>query len=233
MHVLLAPLRGGLIVSCQALPHEPLRDPTIMAAMAASAVMGGAAAIRASGPDDIRAVRQAVTVPLFGLLKRKCSDSPVYVTPTLDDARSVAAAGADVVTIAATHEPRPGGEPLAAFIDAVRRELPQPIMADVSTLAEGIAAARLGVDCVATTLAGYTPHSRQQSGADFALIAELAAAVSVPVIAEGRIATPEEARRALECGAFAVVVGSMITRPNVITARFVAGMRGGDAGASV
>jgi N-acylglucosamine-6-phosphate 2-epimerase len=220
-----AALSGGLIVSCQALPHEPLRDPRIMAAMAAAAVMGGAVAIRANGPDDVRAIREAVEVPIFGLLKRRYPDSPVYITPTLDDVRRIAEAGCDVIAVDATDQPRPNGEALAAFLGAIKRELRQPLMADVSTLAEGIRAADLGADLVATTLAGYTPYSRQQTTPDLLLVEELAARVTVPIVAEGRFTTPDQARQALARGALAVVVGSMITRPTHITAHFVAGMR--------
>jgi N-acylglucosamine-6-phosphate 2-epimerase len=220
----LAQLRHRLIVSCQAREGEPLRDPAIIAALAQAAVMGGAQAIRANGPDDIRAIRRVVDVPVFGIFKRHYPDSPVYITPTLDEARQIVAAGCHVLTVEATDQPRPGGQTLDGFFQAIQAEFDVPLMADISTVAEGIRAAELGAYLVATTLAGYTPYSRQQSGPDFDLIRELAATVNVPIIAEGRIATPEQARRALELGAFAVVVGSMITRPNHITAYFVRGM---------
>jgi len=222
---LLASLRGKLIVSCQARESEPLRDPRIMAVMAQAAVMGGAVGIRANGADDIRAIKQVVDVPVFGILKHKLADTAVFITPTLDDVREIADAGCDVIVVEATDQPRHNGEALADFLSAIKREFDVPIMADISTLAEGITAAELGADIVATTLSGYTPYSRQQSAPDFALIEELAAKVNVPIIAEGRIATPTEARQAIDSGAFAVVVGSMITRPSHITEYFVKGMR--------
>jgi N-acylglucosamine-6-phosphate 2-epimerase len=220
----LAGLRHGLIVSCQARDTEPLNDPAILAAMAKAAVLGGARAIRANKPANIRAIRQAVDVPIFGIYKQEYPDSPVYITPTLAEARAIVEAGCDVLTVQATNQPRPNGETLADYLGVLKREFKMPIMADVSTLEEGITAAELGVDFVATTMSGYTPYSRQLQGPDLELIRELSQAVSVPVIAEGRISTPDEARQALEMGAFAVVVGSMITRPNHITAHFVKGM---------
>jgi N-acylglucosamine-6-phosphate 2-epimerase len=221
----LASLRHGLIVSCQARDNEPTNEPAILAAMARAAVMGGACAIRANKPANIRAIRQAVDVPIFGIYKQDYPDSPIYITPTLAEARAIVEAGCDVLTVQATNQPRPDGETLADFLRALKRELNVPVMADISTLEEGITAAELGADLVATTMSGYTPYSRQLPGPDLELIHELAQAVSVPVIAEGRISTPEEARQALEMGAFAVVVGSMITRPNHITAHFIKGMK--------
>jgi N-acylglucosamine-6-phosphate 2-epimerase len=221
-----ASLRGGLIVSCQARDNEPTNDPAILAAMAKAAVLGGACAIRANKPANIRAIRQAVDVPIFGIFKYNYPDSPIYITPTITEARAIVEAGCDVVTIQATDEPRPNGQTLAAYIAALKREFSLPIMADVSTGEEGVTAAELGANIVATTMAGYTPYSRQLPGPDFELIRELAATVSIPIIAEGRISTPNEAREALDMGADAVVVGSMITRPNHITAHFLQGMRG-------
>ncbi len=222
---LLAPLKHGLIVSCQARDDEPTNDPAILAAMAKAAALGGAVAIRANKPANIRAIRAAVDVPIFGIYKQDYPDSPIYITPTLAEARAIVEAGCDILTMQATNEPRPDGESLADYLGALKREFQVPIMADVSTVEEGITAEALGADLVATTMSGYTPYSRQLAEPDLQLIRELAAAVPVPVIAEGRIATPDEARKALEMGAYAVVVGSMITRPNHITAHFVRGMK--------
>ena len=217
-------LRGGLVVSCQAPPGDPLHGPGFMAAMARAAVLGGAVGIRAEGPADVRAVRQAVDVPVIGLWKQGAEG--VYITPTLDHARAVAEAGAQIVALDATGRPRPDGSTVPEVVQGLRQAHPCLVMADVSTLAEGVAAAAAGADLVATTLSGYTPYSRQQPGPDLELVAALAARVDVPVVAEGRIATPREARAALEAGAWAVVVGGAITRPELITARFVAGLGG-------
>src|SRR5690606_31851541 len=217
-------LRHRLIVSVQADAGDPLDDPHILAAMARAVVQGGAGAVRAGGPASIRAIRQAVDVPIIGLYKVDYPDSPVYITPTIKEARQVVAAGCDLLAVDATQQPRPGGESLDSYFRALKTEFSLPVVADVSTLDEGIRAADLGADMVATTLAGYTPYSRQLDGPDFQLAAALVARLNVPVMVEGRMRTPAEARHALELGAFAVVVGSMITRPGAITAYFLSGM---------
>ena len=215
-------LRGGLIVSCQALDDEPLHGAEIMARMALAAWQGGAVGIRANGPEDIRAIRAVVPLPLIGLYKD--GTVGVYITPTFDHARAVADAGADIVALDATLRPRPKGERLAAIIAAIHAECGKPVLADISTVDEGLAAVVAGADLVSTTLSGYTPYSPQQEGPDLDLVRALAARLAVPVIAEGRIRTPAEARAALDAGAFAVVVGGAITRPQIITASFVAGL---------
>lgn len=217
-------LRGGLVVSCQAPPGDPLHGPSSMAAMARAAVLGGAVGIRAEGPADVQAVRQAVDVPVIGLWKQ--GTEGVYITPTVDHARAVAEAGAEIVAIDATGRPRPDRSTVPEVVAGLRRSHRCLIMADVSTLDEGAAAAEAGADLVATTLSGYTPYSRQQPGPDLDLVAALAGRVEVPVVAEGRITTPGEARAALQAGAWAVVVGGAITRPQLITARFAAALRG-------
>jgi len=214
-------LRGGLIVSCQALADEPLHGATIMAAMARAALQGGAAGIRANGPADIAAIRQAVDLPIIGLYKATVAGSPAYITPTLEHARQVISAGADIVAVDATARPHAEGGDGAGFVAQLRRELGAPILADISTFDEGVAAAQAGADAVSTTLSGYTPYSRQAESWDQELVRALAGALHIPVIAEGRIWLPAEARQALDAGAFAVVVGSAITRPQLITARFV------------
>ncbi|MCX7670182.1 MAG: N-acetylmannosamine-6-phosphate 2-epimerase [Anaerolineae bacterium] len=218
----IARLRGGLIVSCQALPHEPLHGSAIMARMALAAWQGGAVGIRANTPEDIRAIRAAVPLPLIGIYKD--GDADVYITPTLEHARAVARAGADIVALDATGRPRPDGRTLAATIAALHAEFAVPVMADISTCEEGLAAVEAGADLVSTTLSGYTPYSPQRPEPDLALVAALAGRLAVPVIAEGRISTPALARAALEAGAFAVVVGAAITRPQWITAQFAAAL---------
>ncbi|MFE2378745.1 N-acetylmannosamine-6-phosphate 2-epimerase [Streptomyces sp. NPDC059398] len=222
VRTLLDGLRGRLIVSCQAPPGDPLRSPAHMAAVAASVAAGASvAAIRVQGLDDIRAVDAVVALPLIGLWKDGADG--VYITPTAAHARAVAEAGAEIVAIDATDRPRPDGRPLRDTVEAVHR-LGHLVMADVSTAQEGVAAAALGVDLISTTLSGYTPYSPQQPGPDLALVAELAARVDIPVIAEGRLHTPEEARTAIESGAWAVVVGGAITAPAAIANRFVAAL---------
>ncbi|MGH2390349.1 MAG: N-acetylmannosamine-6-phosphate 2-epimerase [Chloroflexota bacterium] len=221
--------RAGLIVSCQAAEGDPLRSPLIMAALAQTAVQGGAVGIRANGADDVRAIRQAVTCPIIGLQKR-VYEGVQCITPTFTDARLLVEAGASLVAVEATSRRAELAEygqvdHFGSVLERIHTELNRPVMADVSTLEEGIEAARLGADIVATTMSGYTPQSLSRKGPDFDLVAALVQAVAVPVIAEGRLWTPEHAAKARALGAFAVVVGSAITRPRAITERFVAALR--------
>lgn len=216
---LLPTVKGRLIVSCQALADEPLHSPHIMARMALAAQQGGAVAIRANSPPDIRAIIEAVPLPVIGLYKD--GDSGVYITPTFDHARQIAEAGAAVIALDATGRDRPNGEHLDDIIRRIHEQLDLPVLADVSTLAEAVQAADLGADMVSSTLSGYTPYSPQQPGPDFDLVQAMVARLDVPVVAEGRIRTPDEARRMLDLGAFTVIVGSAITRPQIVTRWFV------------
>ncbi len=211
----------GLIVSCQAKPGSPLRNPQVMAAMAQAAEVGGAIGIRANGAEDIAAIRVLVKLPVIGINKVVHDGYDVFITPTLESARQVAAAGADIIAMDATLRSRPDGLTIREAIQLYKKELGLPIMADISTLEEGLAAAEVGADIVATTLSGYTPYSPQQEAPDFTLIAELAARIQTPIIAEGRFASPADARRALDLGAHAVVVGTAITAVDWVTQRYV------------
>ncbi len=223
-----AKLHRGLVVSCQALEDEPLHGAQIMAAMARAAVQGGAVGIRANGPADIAAIRAAVDVPLIGLYKAQVEGYEPYITPTLEHAQAVAEAGGDIIALDATLRLHPQDLSAGELIRRVREKTGLPVLADVATLEEGIAAWQAGADAVSTTLSGYTPQSPQQEGPDFALLRRLAAELPIPVIAEGRIALPEQAARALALGAFAVVVGGAITRPQLITRTFVQTIEKGD-----
>lgn len=211
-----------LIVSCQALEHEPLYGSEIMARLAIAAERGGAAAIRANTPQDIRAIRQAVTLPIFGLFKATLPGFEVYITPTLDHARQVAQAGADVICIDATARPRPEGLSLPEFVRRIHDATGLPVMGDISTLDEALQAEDAAIDLVSSTLSGYTPYSPHLEGPDFELVAAMAARLSIPALAEGRYAYPEQTVQALRLGAYAVIVGGAITRPMEITARFAA-----------
>jgi putative N-acetylmannosamine-6-phosphate epimerase len=215
----------ALVVSCQARPDNPLHGAVFMAAMARAAEAGGAGGLRVNGPEDIAALRRVSALPIIGILKRRTEGFPVEITPGFDDAAAVVAAGADIVALDATARPRDGA-PIAELIGRIRRDLARPVMADVATLAEGIAAAAAGAAAGATTLSGYTGAAPVAHDAppDFGLVAALAAAIPVPVVAEGRLWTPEHAAEALRRGAHAVVVGTAITNPREITRRFVAGM---------
>lgn len=226
----LAAIAGGLVVSVQAPPGSPLRDPSHMAAIARAAELGGAAGIRAAGDDDVAAVKAAVGLPVIGLRKRSLDGSPVVITPEVADAEAVAAAGADMVAVDATARPRPGaasGAELVAALDG----LGVPVLADVDTLEAGVAAREAGAAAVASTLSGYTGGPPPDEP-DVELVAALAGELDCPVLAEGRIATPEYVRAAFDAGAHAVVVGTAITEPIALTRRLAEAAPGAPAGAN-
>jgi N-acylglucosamine-6-phosphate 2-epimerase len=228
-------MRGGLVVSVQAAPGSPLAAPEHLAAIARAAEAGGAAGIRTEGLRTVAAIREAVEVPVVGLVKRGVSGSDVYITPALADALAVVEAGAELVAVDATERPRPDGTPGPEFVAALAAELPGRVVADVDRASAGRAAASAGAAAVATTLSGYvrTGGPAAPAGPDVALVAELAAALDCPVLAEGRYATPADVRAAFEAGAFAVVVGTAITDPTALTRCFAAATPGGDHGPAV
>lgn len=215
-------IRGGLVVSCQAYPGEPLRDSQIMAQIARAAQQGGAAGIRAEGLDDIELIHREVKLPQIGLWK--VGNDGVYITPTLEHALAVVRSGADIVAIDGTRRQRPDGLSLAETITRIHEATGALVMADVGSKDDGAAAAAAGADCVGTTLAGYTGERPMTEGPDLELLADLVASLDVPVLAEGRIHTPSQARTAKELGAHAVVVGTAITHPTTITQWFVHGL---------
>ncbi len=232
-------LRGKLVVSCQALPDEPLFGSEIMARVALAAKQGGASGIRANTPQDITAIKTMVPdLPLIGLYKVVVTGfEDVYITPRLQDAVEVANAGADIIAVDATLRRHPEGS-ASDHIKRVREMTGKLVMADIDNEESALAAIEAGADCVSTTLSGYTPDSRKLYGPDLDLVTRLSSLnLPVPVFAEGRIHTPKHARQAIEAGAFAVVVGGAITRPQQITERFmrevsqslVMGLAGGDA----
>jgi N-acylglucosamine-6-phosphate 2-epimerase len=213
------PLAGGLIVSCQALPGDPLDRVEGLVAIARSAEIGGAVGLRVARVEVVAAVRRVCAVPIIGITKHP-DRTRAFVTPVLEDARALVEAGADIVAVDATDRERPSDLTAVEYIRLLREELAVPIMADVSTEGEGKRAFEAGAELVATTLAGYTPYSPVFDGPDLELIRRLADAGRV--VAEGRIHTPEQLAAAFEAGAYAVVVGRAITRPQDITARFAA-----------
>ncbi|WP_417374436.1 N-acetylmannosamine-6-phosphate 2-epimerase [Glutamicibacter protophormiae] len=213
-------LRGRLIVSCQAYPGEPLRDPEAMALIAQSAVIGGAAAIRAQGLEDIRAIARRVTVPQIGLWK--VGAEGVFITPTLEHAIAVADAGADIVAIDGTRRDRPDGRTLTETIRELKQQRPDLlVMADAGGVDDALWSEDAGADIVGTTLAGYTGERPRTDGPDLDLVRTLSGRLRVPLFAEGRIHTPDQARAALNAGAYSVVVGTAITHPATITSWYV------------
>ncbi len=223
-------LQGRLIVSCQAPDGDPFRDPESMARFARAAVAGGAGGIRANGADDVRAVRAAVPVPIVGLDKRVQDDGRILITPTVESARSLAAAGANVLAVDSTARGCRYGA--LERIARIRAELGAPVLADIATVEEAIAAVKAGASAVASTMRGYTDETAQVFRFDPAFIVELVRAVDVPVLAEGRISTPEEAAAAMRAGALAVIVGTAITRPEIITRRLAGAVESAWRGAA-
>ncbi|WP_209752478.1 MULTISPECIES: N-acetylmannosamine-6-phosphate 2-epimerase [unclassified Arthrobacter] len=220
----LTALRSQLVVSCQAYPGEPMRDPRTTGQIAASAVIGGAAAVRVQGLADVQFTRAAVEVPVIGLWKD--GHDGVFITPTLRHALAVANAGAHVVALDGTRRERPDGLSLAETIAGIRAESHALVMADCGSLDDAAAAVDAGADMVGTTLAGYTGERPKTAGPDLALLEQIASAeLGRPLIAEGRIHTPAQARQALDAGAFAVVVGTAITHPATITGWFSDALR--------
>lgn len=216
-------LKGKLIVSCQALPHEPLHSSFIMGRMAAAAKEGGALGIRANTKEDIAEIRSQVDLPIIGIVKRDYEDSKIYITPTMKEIDELMEVGPEIIALDATSAVRPGGLSLDTFFAQIKEKYPdQLLMADCSTVEEALHADELGFDFIGTTLVGYTEQSKNDKieANDFEIIREIVAKVKHRVIAEGNINTPEKARRVIELGAFSVVVGSIITRPQLITKAF-------------
>lgn len=218
----LARLDGGLIVSCQAYPGEAMRDPKTMVQVAHAAISGGAAGIRLQGIADIRA-GATLPVPVVGLWKD--GESDVFITPTLEHARAVADAGADIVALDGTRRPRPDGLTLADTIAQLRETHEVLVMADCGSLEDAVAAERAGADILGTTLSGYTGDRPRTAGPDLELITRIRAHCERPVVAEGRIHSPAAAAAARAAGAFAVCVGTAITHPSTITSWFVDALR--------
>ena len=204
-------LKRGLVVSCQASVDSPLSEPMVIAAMAEAATNQGAVGVRIDTPAHIRAVRKRVKSPIIGLWKQQIAGSEVYITPQFDQALAVAEAGADIIAIDATRRDRPGGETVAELIQRIHQRLNQPVMADVDTLEAAIAAAEAGADLVGTTLYGYTAQTQQNKPPAYDLLVEMVKKLSIPVVCEGGVASPQMARKALDLGAYTVVVGTAIT----------------------
>ena len=216
-------LKGKLIVSCQALPHEPLHSSFIMGRMALAAKEGGAYGIRANTKEDIAEIQTQVDLPVIGIVKRDYEDSKVYITPTMREINELMEVRPDI-----TGDLRPGGRTLDEFYREIRNSYPeQLLMADCSTVEEALFADQLGFDFIGTTLVGYTDQSKSLKieSNDFEIIRQIVAKVKHRVIAEGNINTPEKARRVIELGAFSVVVGSIITRPQLITKSFAEALK--------
>lgn len=217
-------LRHKLIVSCQALPDEPLHSDFIMARMAVAAKEGGASGIRANSVVDIAAIQKAVDLPIIGIIKRDYEDADVYITATMKEVDELMTVRPNIIAIDATTSTRPNGESLKEFFQKAKEKYPDQLwMADCSTIDEMLTADQLGFDFIGTTLVGYTKQSQGDKieSNDFEIIRKALSKLSHPLIAEGNIDTPDKVHRVLELGAYSVVVGSAITRPQLITKKFV------------
>ncbi len=218
-------VKGNLIVSCQALPDEPLHSSFIMGRMALAAYQGGAKGIRANTVDDINEIKKNVDLPVIGIIKEVYGESPVYITPTMKEVTSlVEQAHPEIIAIDATCRLRPDGKTLDEFFKDIKTKYPnQLLMADCATPEEMLHADELGFDFIGTTLVGYTEQSKNLKieTDDFKIIRDLLEKAKHPVIAEGNIDTPEKVKRVLDLGCYSCVVGSIITRPQLITKRFV------------
>lgn len=225
---ILRQIRDGLIVSCQAQEPDPLFGPGMMTRMALAAKDGGAVGIRANGGEDIRSIKEATGLPIIGIVKRVYPNSNVYITPTMREVDEVVENGADIVAVDATMRERPDGKSSHQFLREVKDKYPHIlVMADVSNFEEGQRAEIDGADLVASTMSGYTEYTKHEGAPNFSLLERLARTVKVPVVAEGRISYPEQAKQCLDVGCWAVVVGSAITRPQEITRVFVEHMNQG------
>lgn len=217
-------VKSKLIVSCQALEDEPLHSSYIMGRMAVAVEQGGASGIRANSKEDIIEIKKNTSLPVVGIVKRDYEDSEIYITATMKEIDELVESKCEMIALDATCRKRHNDEKLADFVKAIRLNYPTILlMADISTIEEAIEADKLGFDCVSTTLMGYTKESEGHNIADddFARLKEILKTVNIPVIAEGHVDTPEKAKRCKELGVYSMVVGSAITRPQLITKTFV------------
>lgn len=216
-------LEGKLIVSCQALPHEPLHSSFIMGRMALAAKEGGACGIRANTREDIREIQKTTDLPVIGIVKRDYEGSRVYITPTMTEVDELMEVKPEIIALDATGALRPGGVTLHDFFRQAKEKYPDQLwMADCSTVEEALHADELGFDFIGTTMVGYTDQSKNTriEADDFQILREIIGKAKHKVIAEGNIDTPQKVKRVIELGAYSVVVGSAITRPQLITKTF-------------
>ena len=217
-------IKGQLIVSCQALPSEPLyvEEKSIMYLMARAAKQAGSPCIRTSSIRDVLAIKEETDLPVIGIIKIVYDGYDSYITPTMKEVDELYAADADIIALDCAMRRRGDGSTINEFIAQIKEKYPDVVlMADISTYEEGVNAWKCGVDFVGTTLSGYTDYSPKVDGPDVELVKKLSETIDIPVIAEGKVHYPDEAVQMLEAGAYAVVVGGAITRPLEIATRFI------------
>jgi N-acylglucosamine-6-phosphate 2-epimerase len=220
-----ASLKNKLIVSCQALPGDPLDHVDTLRRMALSVIRGGAGGLRLGGKACVTALRTETDLPIIGILKRH-ENNCLYITPDFASAQEIVDAGADVVGLDCSSQRPASAEPWAELLPRIQSELGRAVLADIATLEEGLAAEQAGAAAVATTMFGYTPETAGKRFVHWSLVEQLIKSLRVPVIVEGHLRDPEDLRRAFDLGAFAVVVGAAITQPEAITARFMRAIQG-------
>lgn len=219
-------IKNEVIVSCQALPEEPLHSPFIMGRMAYAAFLGGAKGIRANSVADIIEIKKTVNLPIIGIIKKVYGDCPVFITPTMAEIDALCEEGVEIIALDATTRIRPDGKTIREVFPEIRKKYPNQIfMADCSSYDDVKVAAELGFDCLGSTLAGYTEETKEKKLPDIELIRRMVTDFELPVIAEGGISTPEELKEVFEQGVHAAVVGSAITRPMEITKRFLSAVK--------
>ncbi|MFL0268634.1 N-acetylmannosamine-6-phosphate 2-epimerase [Candidatus Clostridium radicumherbarum] len=214
-------IKGGLIVSCQALEDEPLHSSVIMTRMARAAQIGGAVGIRANSKEDCIEIKKNIDLPLIAINKKIYGTYDVFITPTIKEVKDLLPANSEIIAVDATKRLRPDGKSLEEFVREIRKIYNGMLLADISTYEEAIEAEKLGFEMVSTTLSGYTDYTLDRPKPDVKLIEELSKVLTIPIIAEGNVDTPNYAAECLKAGAWSVVVGGAITRPQLITKKFV------------
>lgn len=213
-------LKGKLIVSCQALEDEPLYSSFIMGKMALASTQAGAGGIRANTISDIKEIKKNTNLPIIGIIKRNYGNCNVYITPTIKEVDELVEEGVDIIAIDSTRRQRPDNVELECFVKNIKEKYPnQIVMGDISNVDEAVYSEKIGVDIVGTTLCGYTNYTKGDNPLN--TLQEILKAVKIPVIAEGNLDTPEKAKKSIQMGALAVVVGGAITRPKQIAEKFI------------
>ena len=213
-------IKGKLIVSCQALEDEPLYSSFIMGKMALAATQAGAGGIRANTISDIKEIKKNTNLPIIGIIKRNYGNCNVYITPTIKEVDELVEEGVDIIAIDSTIRQRPDNVELECFVKNIKEKYPnQIVMGDISNVDEAVYSEKIGIDIVSTTLCGYTDYTKGDNPLN--TLQEVLKAIKIPVIAEGNLDTPEKAKKSIQMGALAVVVGGAITRPKQIAEKFI------------
>lgn len=225
MHPLIETLKGKLVISCQALPGEPLykEEGGVMVLMAKAAIEAGAVAIRAQGLTDIKQIKEAFDIPVIGIIKKNYDGYDSYITATMAEVDALVEAGSDIIALDATMRKRGDGTTINDFVKTIKNKYPQQLlMADIATLEDGLNAAELGFDLIGTTMNGYTEETANQTEPNYDLMRALVEQTGKPIVAEGKLAYPQDLAKAYETGIHTAVIGGAITRPLDIARRFIA-----------